>query len=115
MCLRKKINNVAHSYSSAASVSAGDQTALGCCPGDLELLSIQQQRSCDAHWNRHVTNDVLTASSHHLNKKIIKQGPETNRAFIYQNIGFDLNMIKCFTLMTINLNFKSYSCGHYGV
>lgn len=59
-----------YSYCSAASIRAGHKTALSCSQGDLELLSVQKQRTCNAHWNRHVTNDVLTASSYHLRKII---------------------------------------------
>lgn len=57
---------LAYRKRSASSVSAGYQAALCGCQRNVKLCAIQQKRAGHSHWHRHEADDVLAASSHHL-------------------------------------------------
>lgn len=55
-----------YTYCPAASVGAGHQTAFRCCHWNLVLFTIQAQRPCYSDRDGHISDHILTASSHHL-------------------------------------------------
>lgn len=55
-----------HSNRSTASIGTGDQAALCCCQGNLELPPVQMQGSSHTHRYWHVANHILTAGTHDL-------------------------------------------------
>lgn len=59
-----------YTYCSAASISAGHKTAFCCCHRHLVFFSVQAQRSCHSNRDGHVSNHILTTSSHHLKGKV---------------------------------------------
>lgn len=71
--LRGRYTNATYAYCSAASVSAGHKTAFCCCHWNLKFFSIQAQRSCHSNRDGHISNNILTASSHHLKGKVRHQ------------------------------------------
>lgn len=58
-----------HSNCSTASIGTGNQAALRCCQGNLELPSIQVQWSSHTHRYWHIANHILTAGTHDLTTK----------------------------------------------
>lgn len=55
-----------YTYCSTSSVCACYKTPFCCCHWHLKLFVIQNEWSCYAYRNRHISNHVFTASSHHL-------------------------------------------------
>lgn len=74
---------------SASSVSAGYQAALCGRQWNMKLRAIQQKRASHSHWHRHEADDVLAASSHHLQGKQHTLNKAAER-FKSENVSIDL-------------------------
>lgn len=54
-----------YGYSSAPSVSTGNQAALGSCHGNCVFTTIKKEGSCNSHRYWHVSNHILSTGSVH--------------------------------------------------
>lgn len=77
-----------YTYCSAASIRAGHKTTFCCCHRHLVFFPIQAQRSRHSNRDGHVSNNILTTSSHHLKEKVryrVKNHYRKYTAFVIHN------------------------------